>query len=82
MDRRDRNVVLLDGLQVRSRNLLPPESVAADPVILSSAGIPLLHDGLAVDALSLSSDPDPAKLLHRKVGNIHVQERVLGNPLA
>src|SRR3989337_3068539 len=75
MDRRDRNVVLLDGLQVRAGDVLPRKRIAADPVILSPAGVAFLHDRLAVDALALPGDSHPLDLLPRDVGKVHVEKR-------
>src|SRR3990172_3644907 len=82
MDRRDRDVVLLDGLQVRAGDVLPPEGIAADPEILPSARIALLHDRLAVDAFPLARDPHSPDLARRDVGKVHVQKRVLRKPLS
>src|SRR4030067_1010577 len=82
MDRRDRNVVLLDGLQVRAGDVMPRKRIAADPVILSPAGIAFFHDRLAVDALALAGDSHALDLLLRNAGEGYVEERVLRKPLA
>src|SRR2546428_12083995 len=50
---------------------LPCWVLAADPVVELSAGIGLLHDDVAEDALPQARDPDSLHRLARNGGDVH-----------
>src|SRR5438874_1520507 len=52
MQRRDRNVAVLDGLEVGAFAGMPRRWIAADPVVLPTARIEPLDDSLGIDTLS------------------------------
>src|SRR6185503_18105011 len=67
MQRRDGDVAVLYGVEVRSLSGMPHGRLAADPVVLASSGVESLDDPFGVGALAERRDPHAAKLAEREV---------------
>src|SRR2546430_3744685 len=67
MQRRDRNVTILDGFEVGSFAGMPCRWIAADPVVLPAPRIEPLDDSLGIDALSEPRDFYALKISDRKI---------------
>ena len=67
MQRRDRDVAVLYGLEIGSLARMPRRRVAADPVILPAARIETLDDAFGVDALAEPRHLHALKFRHRKI---------------
>src|SRR5437867_2969732 len=73
VERRDRDVALVEGAHVGALKLLPLGRARADPVVGAPPRVRLFHDLLAVDAVAETREADAA----RRGWHVHVEERLL-----